>query len=88
MSEAIVQAQTQSQSLFNSSEDAMSKKIRLQDLSISNFDQMLKVDGVKGGFCSSWYGSARFPFNLSNIRCVYDPETGSWGGSSGMLRRR
>ena len=47
LSEAIVPSHTQS--LFNSSEDAMSKKIKLQDLSISNFDQRPDVEGIKGG---------------------------------------
>ena len=28
----------------------MSKKIKLQDLSISKFDQQINVEGVKGGF--------------------------------------
>jgi len=49
LSEVIVQVQTQAQSLFNSSGDTMSKKIKLQDLSIVNFDQQPDVEGIKGG---------------------------------------
>ena len=73
----------------------MSNKVKMQDLSISNFDQMLKVDGVKGGYCNSWLGfisrtpfKPRFPGELE-LKCVYDPVSGSWYWSHpGMLRRR
>ena len=59
LSEAIVQIHAQSP--FNPSEDAMSKKIKLQDLSISKFDQPVEVEGIKGGsifqcFYKTWCG--------------------------------
>ena len=47
MSEAIIQLHAQI--LFNPSEDAMSKKVKLQDLSIANFDQKLDMPDIKGG---------------------------------------
>ena len=59
LSEAIVQVH--SQSLFNSSEDAMSKKIKLQDLSISNFEQRIDVEGIKGG-------GSYFSINMEELR--------------------
>ena len=55
MSEAIVQVQALTHSLSNSSENTMSKKIKLQDLSISIFDQKLDMPDIKGGkICIPW----------------------------------
>ena len=80
-SEALVQAHTQS--LFNSSEDAMSKKIKLQDLSISNFDQQPDVEGIKGGYCQDqWYPKCeRNKYGFTN--CWIQRKTICWTKTKG-----
>ena len=71
----------------------MSKKVKLQDLSISRFDQELNVEGIKGGasaFCRRvvkitirYIGSIPFLYPIDRIVCSGRAGGGGGGGTGG-----